>query len=330
MEAETYRCALTSEESLTVRDAAAAATAFLPDLPNTFSDRLPSRFRDELGRLSAADDEHGFRLFDVLGPGELGELPESPTAERPTLPENDWTAALLFVVAQVLGELVGYEDEKGGALIHDVCPVRGKEHFIENVGASKLGLHTENVHHPLRPDNVVLFCLRGDHDRVAALRVASVRRALAGLSSDVVSVLRQPRFRSTYPTSFGLGEDCRRPRSEAHPVLGGSAELPVIRFNTHNTEGLDAAAEAAREVLDQRLDEVSLRLHLRPGQLAVLNNRLVVHGRTPFQPQYDGRDRWLRRCYAVRALAPSIRAAMPRPRVLPRMPHLLRLTSSAR
>ncbi|WP_410586756.1 TauD/TfdA family dioxygenase [Amycolatopsis sp. lyj-23] len=330
MRVEGFRCSLTEAESSAVRAAASAAAAVLPDLPNTFPERLPGTFRNQLRAVASPADEFGFRVFDVFPAGSLGPLPDSPTGERPTLPETDWTAAMLFLVADYLGGLVGYEDEKGGALVHDVCPVPGKETFIENVGADHLGLHTENVHHPLRPDHVALFCLRADHDGVAALRVAPVRPALDGIPADLVPVLREPRFHSLYPTSFGLDGTGRRPCSAPHPVLGGPAATPTIRFNTHNTTGLDEAAESARRLLDRRLDETSVRLKLRPGQLAVLNNNFVVHGRTPFRPRYDGRDRWLRRCYAIRAVPDVVRAAMPRPRVLPRTARLLGLTPAQR
>jgi alpha-ketoglutarate-dependent taurine dioxygenase len=34
---------------------------------------------------------------------------------------------------------------------------------------------------------------------------------------------------------------------------------------------------------------------LAPGEVLVVDNDLVVHGRVPFQARYDGTDRWLKR-----------------------------------
>jgi alpha-ketoglutarate-dependent taurine dioxygenase len=34
----------------------------------------------------------------------------------------------------------------------------------------------------------------------------------------------------------------------------------------------------------------------------VLDNRKTVHGRKPFTPRYDGRDRWFQRVYLQRDL----------------------------
>ena len=38
-------------------------------------------------------------------------------------------------------------------------------------------------------------------------------------------------------------------------------------------------------------------VYLRPGDLLALDNRHWLHGRTPFEAVYDGRDRWLQRLY---------------------------------
>lgn len=34
---------------------------------------------------------------------------------------------------------------------------------------------------------------------------------------------------------------------------------------------------------------------LTPGDVLVVDNDLVVHGRVPFKARYDGTDRWLKR-----------------------------------
>jgi hypothetical protein len=34
---------------------------------------------------------------------------------------------------------------------------------------------------------------------------------------------------------------------------------------------------------------------LRPGEVLVVDNDVVVHGRVPFRARFDGTDRWLKR-----------------------------------
>ena len=42
-----------------------------------------------------------------------------------------------------------------------------------------------------------------------------------------------------------------------------------------------------------------------PGDLAILDNRVTVHGRTPFRPRYDGADRWVQRTFVIADLRRS-------------------------
>jgi hypothetical protein len=40
---------------------------------------------------------------------------------------------------------------------------------------------------------------------------------------------------------------------------------------------------------------------LATGDLLVIDNARVVHGRTPYEPRFDGSDRWLQRSLVVRS-----------------------------
>lgn len=52
------------------------------------------------------------------------------------------------------------------------------------------------------------------------------------------------------------------------------------------------------------VEAVAVPLRLRPGDCAILHNRLVVHGRTRFAARYDGSDRHLLRLYVADSLWP--------------------------
>ncbi|MGW1810677.1 TauD/TfdA family dioxygenase [Streptomyces sp. NPDC002078] len=321
-----YQCTLDCRETAALHELAGKVAELLPGEPDRAGDALdevPAALRRTLTALTRPDSTRPYCLVDVAAPEPLSTLPPTPTADRPA-PGGHWSAGLLLLVAEILGDLVGYADENDGALIHEVAPEPGMEEYIQNVGSSSLGLHTENVHHPLRPDFVSLLCLRQDHEDVAALRLSSVREAVRHLPPGTLDVLREPLFHSLYPTSFGLDAQGRQPVSAPHAVLAGPRAAPTIRYNTHNTTGATERASDALAALRTALEQVARRIRLRPGQLAVLDNRVVVHGRTAFTPRYDGRDRWLRRCYAVRGLPGGLPALMPRPRVIPALPSLLR------
>ncbi|MDQ2708896.1 MAG: TauD/TfdA family dioxygenase [Actinomycetota bacterium] len=253
---------------------------------------------------------------------DIGTLPPTPNTHMDMSLEAHVTTGLLALVAENLGSLLGYADEKHGALIHDVLPVRGEETRIENSGSVSFDFHTENVHHPLRPDYLALLCLRQDHDGVGATRVASVRNARRMLDDAQMEVLRRPEFRGLYPTSFTRGQQSERPRSQPHPVVFGPADAPFMRFNSHNTEAATPEGARALRLLTEALEHVCHEVVLLPGEMVIVDNHVAAHGRSAFTPRYDGHDRWLRRCYATNSLPHWVGTMMPAPKVLPALTEL--------
>lgn len=241
-------------------------------------------FRHEPGA-DAALLVHGLPVPDDIGatPAVAGSVQEHVTSP----------AALLALVCQQLGELVAYRPEKSGALVQDVVPVPGQEAEQSNVGSTLLHMHTENAFHPYRPDYVALLCLRADPADEAALTVASVRNALPLLSAEARAVLATTAYVTEAPPSFGA--DCGV--AADHAVLVGDLADPDLLVDFASTRPKDAAATAAMAELNAALRTVARTLKLHAGDVAIVDNRLAVHGRTSFRPRYDGRDRWLQRSF---------------------------------
>lgn len=229
----------------------------------------------------------------------IGGLPirESRLPDTPAVPESvqrtaSGPAALAVLLGLQLGELTGYRQEKSGALVQNVVPVHGLEQTQSNAGSVALALHVENAFHPYRPDYVGLICLRGDRARQAGTLVCSVREALPLVDPADREVLREPRFVTAAPPSFGTAEQTAR-----QPVLLGNPDDPDVCLDFSATIPLDDAAKGALDRLGMALAAVSATLVLDPGEMAFVDNRIVLHGRTPFTPRYDGQDRWLHRVY---------------------------------
>ncbi|MEZ3179640.1 TauD/TfdA family dioxygenase [Streptomyces pimonensis] len=275
---------------------------------------IPSDLRAQLIEFSTGGSREGFFLIRGL---PVGDLPATPSEHRTGGLADHGTAGLLTLVADLLGTLIGYEDEKSGTLIHEVHPVRGEEQRIENSGSVAFDFHTENVHHPLRPDFLGLLCLRQDHEGVAATRVASVREAYGLLPTAYQEILRRPVFRSAYPTSFARNIRGPRPSSGLHPVLFGHEPDLFMRFNSHTTTSEEPLAVAASKALAEALEQVCHEIVLSPGDLVVVDNHIAAHGRAGFTPRFDGQDRWLRRCYSLRSMPRWAERMMSRPRVVP-------------
>ncbi|WAL62958.1 TauD/TfdA family dioxygenase [Amycolatopsis cynarae] len=274
-----------------------------------------SRFAEDSGR----------RGFAVIRGIPIDALPPTPDSYTTGFLTEHSTSGFLLLVAGLLGSPVGYADEKGGTLIHEVHPVRGEETRIENTGARNLGFHTENAHHPLRPDFLGLLCLRQDRAGLGASRLSSVREAAEGLSAETIAILRSPVFHSLYPTSFTRGSAGERPSSPPHPVISGEDDGLLMRFDAHNTYSYDSRGKAALRELSAALDASCREIMLEPGDLILIDNHVAAHGRSAFTPRYDGNNRWLRRFYSLRTVPAWIRDHMPAPRVLPSVSEVTRL-----
>ncbi|MBP2328443.1 L-asparagine oxygenase [Kibdelosporangium banguiense] len=227
-------------------------------------------------------------------PIESVTLAATPQAEGSVQRHATLAAAGLLLVACGLGEPGAFQAEKSGALVQDVVPVRGHEEFQGNAGSATLTFHSENAFHEHRPDYVLLLCLRSDHEAVAGLRLSCIRTILPRLSSRTREALFRAEFATHAPPSFGATQA----GAPEHAVLTGAPDDPDFRVDFAATQGLSADAAQALAELSDAVDEAAHTLVLSPGDLAIVDNRVTVHGRTAFRPRYDGKDRWLQRSFS--------------------------------
>lgn len=263
-------------------------------------DELPLALRRGLRKFRRHSGSRGLLVIRGLPVDETG-LPATPSAADSVQRDATVAAAVLMMVACGLGDPLAYLAEKSGALVQDVVPVRGRETFSGNAGSVLLTFHNENAFHQHEPDYVLLLCLRADHDRTAGLRTACLREVLPLLSAASLDALFAAEFRTAPPPSFGSNNTAGRPQ----PVLFGAPDDPDIRMATIATTALTPRAEAALAEFGQVCDAGAHTTKLTPGDLAIVDNRVTVHGRTAFRPRYDGADRWLQRTFATADLRRS-------------------------
>lgn len=254
---------------------------------------LPLRIRQTVRAYRHDPGESGTLVLRNL-PVDESTLPPTPTVPESVEREATVPAAIAALITSQIGEMAAYRDEKSGALVQNVVPVPGREGSQSNAGSTPLELHVENAFHPHRPDFVGLLCLRSDHTNAAGTPVSSIRHTLRRLAPGVRDVLFQERFTTTPPPSFHAGD-----AAAAHAVLTGDADDPNVKVDFHATTAVDPEAARALDRLREAFIEAATTLVLRSGEMAFVDNRIAIHGRTAFTPRYDGRDRWLHRTFAL-------------------------------
>ncbi|RFU85217.1 oxygenase [Streptomyces triticagri] len=251
---------------------------------------LAEQLRDALGGPSP---RRGFRvvrgLFDGLP--DLGPTPDHwSRVDRERSATHDVALAL---AAGLLGDVFGWADQQAGRLVHNILPSPGYESM--QVGASStvpLAWHTEDGFHPERADLLLLACIRnpdGIGTRLAGIRDVSLPEA-------ALEQLRRPLL-VIEPDDSYEDEDAAGQESVGMATVWDGPDGLCIRYDPSYARRLtdDEDFRRAYDGLAGAFEESGFIVPLEPGDLLMVDNDAMVHGRVAFRPRYDGTDRWLKR-----------------------------------
>lgn len=284
------------------------ASLLARNLPPSVQDYLNRFRREEWGYARISGHAGDDRCFGPT-PSHWNKLPHpSPTLDRDLL---------LVLYGALLGDVFGWATQQDGRVVHDVLPIKENEGQQLGTAANvELCWHTEDAFHPLRPDWVILACIR--NPTATATVVACVDDLV--LSIDDVGILFEERFRilpdnshlpkhnsSTSTSDFSKIETLLT-ASPSIALMSGDPNHPYLRADESFWAVADPSDTKAIDVLNRLTAEIRRNLRevrLDPGDFFFLDNFKAVHGRKPFAPRYDGRDRWLKRVCVTRDLRKS-------------------------
>jgi L-asparagine oxygenase len=221
------------------------------------------------------------------------KLGPTPNHWSKVCPERtaDWDIMMLLL-ASVMGRAFAWEGQQEGRVVHNVVSSPGQEQKQNGSSSSvMLMLHNEDAFHPGRAHVMILGCLRNP-DRVAT-HAASIRSI--DLDETDRRLLAQPMLRILLDDGYpDVQNDYEAPKIT---TLWQRGDGMCLRFDPAYTllEGADETYRAAYHRLNLQLQRMTTPVRFSPGDLLVLDNDVVVHGREPFQARYDGTGRWLKR-----------------------------------
>lgn len=234
------------------------------------------------------------------------DLPVTPAdGERSREKASFVSEGCLTGIAKLIGSPFCYASEKNGEIIHNVCPVKHRETLQTNESSKvELSLHVENAYFDARPDYLALYCLRQDHEKKALTSLVDIRAVLAKMDPVDVTELQKPVFIVPSPQSHHIAmgqEEWSSPR----PLYENPGN-PKLTCHFPGMKALDPKAQNALDRFEKTARRVDVLCHiaLQPGNLLLINNHKVAHGRSSFIPRYQGDDRWLQRVYIREAPAP--------------------------
>lgn len=226
---------------------------------------------------------------------------------------------LLVLLGSLLGDVIAWATQQDGAVVHDIVPI--KEHENEQLGSGskeELTWHTEDAFHPFRGDYLGMMCLRNTDQVPTTFATIDVSQ----LDARTLGLLFEPHY-TIRPDNSHLSKHRMSPADNGHaaaheridemvarpekiPLFYGSPEAPYFRLDPYFMDPPEDPA--AREALEKVIHLVDSRLEnlvLDAGEICFIDNFKAVHGRRPFKPRYDGKDRWLKRINITRDLRRS-------------------------
>jgi hypothetical protein len=150
------------------------------------------------------------------------------------------------------------------------------------------------------PGFLTFFAARNDEK--VATEVLVVDDVVRTLPKRVREVLCRPLFDVAPPESNDGGVGGEPMTAFGVPLLERTTRGYRSRFDDGTTEGRtpEAKQALAEWVAALKRSDAALAPVLEPGDFLAFDNTTVVHKRRGFTPATDGRERWLRRCYASR------------------------------
>lgn len=263
--------------------------AYLSTIPS-YAHLLPADIADALERLRNRSAPSAMLIRGM----PLPLTTPTPAHWRESKPEatilhDFW----LTLACGQLGDLFSYLTLQEGRLVEDLLPIAGLEDL--QLGLSSLGGFDFHVDDPFDDDRCDFFGLIAmrNPDRTETMLAAIDDADLSGLDTDV---LFEPRFLIKVDPEHLEGMGITDEVTLQRPVLSGSPSEPLLCLDWSYTDPMpgDARASAGLADLRSRLEAVKTTLALEPGDVLLIDNHRLVHGRRPFQARYDGNDRWLR------------------------------------
>ena len=261
---------------------------------------------ETLVRIGAGDLGEGVAVFEGL-PFEAVEWSPYPGSPARSAKSTCLSETVLLGFGAFMGEPYGVASE-GSRLVNELIPSRADlDRHTGNGSRKTLGLHAENAAakflmsgRDYSPKALMLTGVSEQRVGGPTTPVAIASRAVAMLTEPERRILRRPCVLIRVPERWRGAEGV----AEVGPVpviLGAvGREQVVAAFYGDLTRAIDDDSAAALARLSGALDAVAVPLEVIPGRLIHLANGRTLHGRSDFEPEFDGSGRarrWVQRIF---------------------------------
>jgi L-asparagine oxygenase len=265
---------------------------------NQLSRKIPERIKNILLNFAKNGSETGFLLIKGF-PLNDETLPKTPSNNN-KIGETTILARIQAILINILGDMISYEAEGCGRLFQDIVPIKNMSDVQTSTSSNyNLEMHNEQAFSKLRPDILSLACIRSDPNAFTYL--LPVKSIINNLSVEDQQILYKPLWNIGVDLSFQVNKykfidgDIRGPI----PILKDEIIDPKIVFDYDLMKGKNDVANIMIKKIYDIYNKYRIEHNLQQGEILFIDNNRSLHGRSCFQPNYDGNDRFLVRCFAT-------------------------------
>ena len=223
--------------------------------------------------------------------------PPTPTSLSEHYDGAYYGEAMLALIGQVVGRLQSLSHQHDSRVFHDVMPIQAyKDQQTSGSSDVTLEMHTELAFVDNPPEYLMFFCVRQDQERTAETHLYDSRFALDELTLDQYRRLTKHCYR------FGLDANVTgsiKEKKDSVPIFD-RATSRLLRYDIDLYRPVSQECDEAFDALTHALLDIRISFRLKPGQLILVDNKRIVHSRSKFKANYDGKDRWLKRALVRR------------------------------
>ncbi|WP_246881750.1 MULTISPECIES: TauD/TfdA family dioxygenase [unclassified Pseudomonas] len=246
------------------------------------------------------------------------DIPETPIDFRP-VPNTEGTllarATVIVCLAALDSDTVSYGSENGGDLFVNLVVIPGEGRVSEK-SQDKMSGHTDGVSFPVRghrdpgnpriapsPDFVCLSALR--NPKGVPTTVMPLDVVLDHLDDEDILELQKPQYILQSQITFRdgmeeiLGEELMVDDAQLLFMMQGKWWIRYSHSSTKPADSGQTPAKRAMEALKEACKQCVIPVALVPGDIAIVNNRMSLHGRTKVGEEHGAETRWMLRTYGL-------------------------------
>lgn len=216
--------------------------------------------------------------------------PGEPFAKQPILDLG--SEIFLVMISTLVAEPFSFREWDAGFMVHNKYPIRSHREVQFGSNAVEFLVHTETPFREFSPDYIALLCLREDPTGEAVTRLCDIGEIIESLSDADREVLQGAffAFETDNPAVQIDGKSYTLPM----PIITTRDRDQVFEY-VHDLVGIHKEAQEVLNRLKSKVEAAVVDLFLTGGDLIIIDNSHMVHGRSAYEPNYDGTDRWLQR-----------------------------------